>query len=128
MATGAKVYDGSPDAAGYFELSDNRVPDDVFSLDYSTALFNSENVSEANTITVSGIHIESGIHVDNYTLMDVVNEIDYTTRTADGTIVPRLLEVTAVATGEKIYNGSPDAEGYFQLNDNRVPDDVFTLD
>ena len=94
-ATGVnKIYDGT--TAATVNLSDNRVPGDVFIDTYVSATFIDRNVGTGKVVSVSGISI-SGADAGNYTL-------NITASTSAGISV-RHIAVTGT-TDSKTYDGN----------------------
>ena len=113
-AVGAnKVYDGT--TAATVTLSDNRVPGDVLTDNYTAAAFADNNVGTGKPISVTSISI-SGADAGNYQLAS-------TAANAAASITPRTLTVTA-AGANKIYDGTTAATA--TLSDNRVSGDALT--
>ncbi len=109
-----KEYDGNTSAT--ISLSDDRVENDVVTVNYSTAVFDDKNTGEGKTVTISGISI-SGTDAGNYTLASV-------TATATADITNKTLTVTASAENKE-YDGNTSAT--ISLSDNRVENDVVTV-
>src|SRR5208282_151612 len=63
----SKGYDGT--TAAVVTLSDNRVPGDTFTDNYTSAAFTDPNAGPAKTVNVSGISV-SGTDAGNYALAD----------------------------------------------------------
>ena len=98
-ATGVnKEYDGT--TAATVTLSDDRVPDDVLTINYTTASFADKNAANGKPISVSGISI-SGDDAANYTLTN-------TTATATANITRKPLD-TSITADDKVYDGTTDA-------------------
>ncbi len=110
-----KVYDSATSAT--VSLSDDRVENDVVTVDYSTAKFDNKNTGEGKTVTISGITI-SGTDAGNYTLAAV-------TANTTANITNKTLTVTASAE-DKEYDGNTSAT--VSLSDDRVENDVVTVD
>jgi hypothetical protein len=89
-----KIYDGT--TAATVNLSDNRVPGDVFIDTYVSATFIDRNVGTGKVVSVSGISI-SGADAGNYT----VN----TTASTSADISARHITVTGTADS-KTYDGN----------------------
>jgi hypothetical protein len=113
-ATGvSKTYDRT--TAATVTLSDNRVPGDQISENFTGATFLTKNAGGGKTINVIGISI-SGNDAGNYTLGN-------TSATATANIAP--LALTVFATGvNKVYDGTTAATA--SLTDNRLAGDVLT--
>jgi hypothetical protein len=105
-------------------LLDDRVPGDVFTTSYTSALFVDKNVADDKTVNVSGISI-SGQDAGNYTFNN--------TATTTANITARALTVSATAVN-KVYDGSAVATVTLSdgpnetvtLLDDRVSGDIFT--
>ncbi len=95
-ATGQnKFYDGTTRAT--VTLTDNRVPGDQLSDNFTTASFPGKNVTAtAQMVSVSGISI-SGPDAANYTCN--------TTATTTASITPAPLTVTGITASDKVYDG-----------------------
>jgi hypothetical protein len=93
-ATGVnKVYDGTTTAT--VTLSDNRVPDDVFTTSYTTATFSDKNIGIDKVVSVTGI-TKSGKDADNYTAN--------TTASTTANITALCITVTPTGTPQKQYS------------------------
>jgi YDG domain/MBG domain (YGX type) len=112
-ATGLnKVYDGTSTAT--VTLSDNRVPNDVFTDSYTTATFSDKTMGVGKTVSVTGISI-SGTDAANYAFN--------TSTSTNASITVRPLTISATGVN-KVYDGS--AAATVTLSDNRVAGDAFT--
>ncbi|MFH1208288.1 MAG: filamentous hemagglutinin N-terminal domain-containing protein, partial [Candidatus Omnitrophota bacterium] len=95
-----KVYDGNDTAS--VTLFDDRIPGDVFTVSYTTALFSDRNVTDGKTVTVSGLSI-SGVDAYKYTLAS-------TTAITTADITVRSITVKA-GTDTKEYDGNTTSDG-----------------
>ena len=91
----SRPYDGT--RAASVTLSDDRVTDDVFTVNYVDALFSDKNVGTGKTVTVSGLSL-SGTDGGNYVLAA-------TSATATADITPVTLTGHFTADN-KVYNGT----------------------
>jgi hypothetical protein len=95
-ATGVdKVYDGTTVAT--VTLSNNHLPGDVVTANYGSANFDTKNVGNAKSVSVTGISI-TGADAGNYTAN--------TTALAKVNITPKALTVSGVTADDKIYDGN----------------------
>ena len=110
-----KVYNGNNTAS--VTLTDNRIAGDVLTINKTEATFNNKNIGIGKSVSVSGISL-TGADAGNYTL---------TSSTATGTasITVRSLTITATIS-DKVYDGNTTANA--TLTDNRIAEDVFTVD
>ena len=111
-----KTYDGFDSAADDFsptyDFSGLVTGDTGTELSFSDANYNSANVAEADTLTVSGITINNIVGSNDSYPTDYA--LETTTETVAGSIAPANLTVTANASF-KFYNASgtiPDPTGY----------------
>ena len=91
----SRPYDGT--RAASVTLSDDRVTDDVFTVNYVDALFSDKNAGIGKTVTVSGLSL-SGTDGGNYVLAA-------TSATATADITPVTLTGHFTADN-KVYNGT----------------------
>ena len=89
-----KVYDATETAV--VTLSDNRILNDLLTLGYSAASFETDDAGANIPVSVEGITV-SGIDAGNYSF----NETAATT----ATISPKVLTVSGVSVEDKIYDG-----------------------
>jgi gliding motility-associated-like protein len=109
-----KEYDGNTTATA--TLTDNRITDDDFTVNKTSATFNNKNVGTGKAVTVSGITL-TGSDAGNYTLTS-------TTATGTASITVKSLTITPTAT-DKEYDGNTTATA--TLTDSRISGDVFTV-
>jgi gliding motility-associated-like protein len=109
----SKEYDGNNIAN--VALTDNRVSNDVLTVNKNGATFNNKNVGVGKTVSVSGITL-TGTDAGNYIL---------TSSTATGTasITVKSLTISAIAK-DKPYDGNKIAE--VTLSDNKINGDLIT--
>ena len=108
-----KIYDGTANAT--VTLSDNKLPGDSVTDNYTSASFADKNVNTGIAVAVSGISI-SGPDAGNYALAN-------TTASTAANITAASLTVTAAGVN-KVYDGTTGAT--VNLSDNRVPGDAVT--
>lgn len=118
-ATGLnKVYDATTNAT--VTLSDNRVSDDILTLDY-TAVFTAEkNVGNGKAISVTDITITGGADMGNYVLGNI-------TTTATANITPAPLTAT-VTVNKKVVDGNTSATITGVTLNGVLLSDVVTID
>jgi uncharacterized repeat protein (TIGR02543 family) len=114
-----KVYDGTRTAtvSNYGTLTGVE-PGTEVQLDTSqaTALFNTKNVGNNKTVTVSGLSL-TGADAAMYTIGN---------QTAQANITPRTLTLSNFVANNKVYDGSTAATGG-AFQDNRIAGDVLTF-
>ncbi|RXK61634.1 T9SS type A sorting domain-containing protein [Lacibacter luteus] len=107
----SKVYDGTTDASvttdaantiANVKLSDNRVNNDVLSINYGSAYFDFKTVGTNHVITVSGLNI-TGAGADNYEF----SQTQVSTGN-DAVITPKDLTVSATGV-DKDFDGNTTA-------------------
>ncbi|MEI6569184.1 MAG: YDG domain-containing protein, partial [Verrucomicrobiota bacterium] len=99
-----KVYDATNTATVTGYGLGGLVSTETLAVSSTGAVFNSKNVAEANTVTISGISIADGLNgglADNYTL-------PATSTTASASITPKALTIASSAA-DKVYNGTTSA-------------------
>jgi hypothetical protein len=89
-----KVYDGT--TATTVTLSDDRIPGDTLSVNYTSASFADKNVGTAKTVNVTGIAV---------TGVDAANYLANTTTITTADITARTLAVSATGLN-KVYDGT----------------------
>jgi len=103
-ATGInKVYDGTTTAT--VSLSDDRVPGDDLTVSYASASFVDPNVGIGIIVNVTGISIDGGADIGNYTLGNTT-----ATTTADITASGQTITVITSAPASAINGSSFDVE------------------
>src|SRR5207247_1273387 len=128
-ATGVnKIYDGT--TAATVTLSDDRVAGDIVADSHTAAAFADKNVTNAKTVSVSGIAI-SGTDARDYTFNTTATTTADITASSHPSHTPapqtaltttRTLHLTATGVN-KIYDGTTTATA--TLSDDRVAGDVF---
>jgi gliding motility-associated-like protein len=108
-----KQYDGNTTAA--VTLSDNRLGNDVLTINKTGSTFNNKNVGVGKTVSVSGINI-TGTDAGNYSIIS-------STATGIASINAKNLTVSAIAKN-KPYDGNKKAE--VTLSDNKISGDLIT--
>jgi len=91
-----KVYDGTNNAT--VNLSSNAFAGDVVTLAYASAIFNSRDVANNKTVSISGISL-SGTDAGNYTFG--------TTASATAAITPATLNIVAQARAKTYGDADP---------------------
>ena len=107
---GTKVYDGTTTATATF--TDNRVADDNFTIDHTSADFDNKNVGNGKNVSVGGIRL-AGKDAANYRYRSAVD--------AKGNITPRGLALTFSAA-DKDYDGTTTAAASVSGNQIRTDD------
>ena len=119
LAIENKVYDGTRTAtvANYGTLAGVEPGTDV-QLDTSaaSALFNTKNVGNNKTVTVTGLAL-TGDDAEMYTIGN---------QTAQANITPRSLILSDFVANNKVYDGSTDATGG-AFDDNRIAGDILNF-
>ncbi len=90
----SKVYDGN--ATAQVTLSDNRLGNDVLTVEFAAAAFNNKNAGTGKPVTVSGISL-GGADAGNYQFN--------TTANATANITPKPVTATLLAQ-DKVYDGN----------------------
>jgi gliding motility-associated-like protein len=108
-----KQYDGNTTAA--VTLSDNRLGNDVLTINKTGSTFNNKNVGVGKTVTINGINL-IGTDAGNYSLIS-------STATGIASITAKNLIVSAIAKN-KPYDGNKKAEVI--LSENKINGDVIT--
>jgi gliding motility-associated-like protein len=108
-----KQYDGNTTAA--VTLSDNRLGNDVLTINKTGSTFNNKNVGVGKTVSVSGINL-TGTDAGNYSLIS-------SNATGIASINAKNLTVSAIAKN-KPYDGNNKAD--VTLSENKIIGDVIS--
>jgi hypothetical protein len=108
----SKVYDGTVNAS--VSLSDDRLPGDILTANYTSASFADKHAGTSKPVSVSGLTIGGA---------DAVNYSANGTAGATATITPATLTITAQGVNRD-YEGTTAATVI--LSDNRLPGDSIT--
>jgi trimeric autotransporter adhesin len=108
-----KVYDGNTTASAI--LIDNRVTEDILTINKTGSIFNNKNIGSVKVVTVSGISL-TGTDAGNYSLTN-------TTATGTASITAKNLTISAIAKN-KLFDGNKIAEVI--LSDNKINNDLVT--
>ena len=113
-----KVYDGN--ATATVTNTDNRVANDVLTVDYSPATFANKNVANGKVVTIGGIAL-SGTDAGNYTVAG--------SATTTANISAKALTLTLAGSPTKVYDGTTAFAlgGVTPMVDGKVTNDDLTV-